>query len=158
MFCERLSVSEDYSHPKSAVSTSDFSIKAIPPAHALRLQLVLNKRSNLLIYSTTLFCLSKAASLPCIGLKALCRAKVCHQSRKSAFYGEYIQPIYIKGIRANVKLGVPLDTEIAAPMKKSSQTAAFFGRGRRTRTLNNGFGDRDVTITLCPYSIYMVGL
>ena len=28
------------------------------------------------------------------------------------------------------------------------------GRGRRTRTLNNGFGDRDVTITLCPYLLW----
>lgn len=29
-------LSVKYSHPKSAVSTSDFSIKALPPAHALR--------------------------------------------------------------------------------------------------------------------------
>ena len=27
------------------------------------------------------------------------------------------------------------------------------GRGRRTRTLKNGFGDRYVTITSCPYSV-----
>ena len=27
----------------------------------------------------------------------------------------------------------------------------LYGRGTRTRTLNNGFGDRDVTITPCPY-------
>lgn len=26
-----------------------------------------------------------------------------------------------------------------------------FGRGRKTRTLKNGFGDRYVTITSCPY-------
>ena len=89
---------------------------------------------------------------------ALCRAKVYHKSRKSAFYGEYIQTIYLKGIKTNVKLGVLFYTEIATPMKRSSHLAASFGRGRRTRTLNNGFGDRDVTITLCPYSIYMVGL
>ena len=29
----------------------------------------------------------------------------------------------------------------------------FDGRGRRTRTLKNGFGDRYVTITSCPYSV-----
>ena len=29
----------------------------------------------------------------------------------------------------------------------------LFGRGRRTRTLKNGFGDRYVTITSCPYSV-----
>ena len=28
----------------------------------------------------------------------------------------------------------------------------FDGRGRRTRTLKNGFGDRYVTITSCPYN------
>ena len=77
---------------------------------------------------------------------------------KAPFTANNIQPIYLKGIKTNVKLGVPLDTEIAAPMKRSSRLAASFGRGRRTRTLNNGFGDRDVTITLCPYSIDMVGL
>ena len=30
-------------------------------------------------------------------------------------------------------------------------TLHFFGRGRRTRTLKNGFGDRHVTITSYPY-------
>ncbi len=42
--------------------------------------------------------------------------------------------------------------------KAPTQMCGSFGRGRRTRTLNNGFGDRDVTITLCPYLVYMVGL
>ena len=47
--------------------------------------------------------------------------QVYHQSRKSAFYGEYIQPIYLKGIKTNVKLGVLFYTEIAAPMKKAAK-------------------------------------
>ena len=38
--------------------------------------------------------------------------------------------------------------------KTAAQTATvFFGRGRRARTLKNGFGDRYVTITSCPYSV-----
>ena len=39
-----------------------------------------------------------------------------------------------------------------SPNKKSNAEASlvFFGRGRRTRTLKNGFGDRHVTITSYP--------
>ena len=33
----------------------------------------------------------------------------------------------------------------------SNKTKTFSGRGRRTRTLNKGFGDPRVTITPCPY-------
>ena len=36
------------------------------------------------------------------------------------------------------------------PNKKAA-IRRLFGRGRRTRTLKNGFGDRYVTITSCPY-------
>ncbi len=32
-----------------------------------------------------------------------------------------------------------------------NKTKTFSGRGRRTRTLNKGFGDPRVTITPCPY-------
>ena len=35
--------------------------------------------------------------------------------------------------------------------KRSSIRMTFFGRGGRTRTLKNGFGDRHVTITSHPY-------
>ena len=43
-------------------------------------------------------------------------------------------------------------------IQNATKTAAltggcFCGRGRRTRTLKNGFGDRYVTITSCPYSV-----
>ena len=31
------------------------------------------------------------------------------------------------------------------------KSRGFFGRGRKIRTLKNGFGDRYVTITSCPF-------
>ena len=34
-----------------------------------------------------------------------------------------------------------------------SKLASSYGRGRRTRTLNKGFGDPRVTITPCPYAV-----
>lgn len=33
---------------------------------------------------------------------------------------------------------------------------AFDGRGRKARTLKNGFGDRYVTITSCPYRDFVI--
>ena len=41
----------------------------------------------------------------------------------------------------------------ASSLKKARSRVLFSGRGRRTRTLKNGFGDRYVTITSCPYSV-----
>ena len=34
-----------------------------------------------------------------------------------------------------------------------SKLVSSYGRGRRTRTLNKGFGDPRVTITPCPYAV-----
>ena len=41
--------------------------------------------------------------------------------------------------------------EKETPMFVINTGVSIDGRGRRTRTLKNGFGDRYVTITSCPY-------